>query len=131
MINSESIENDIITKMEKELLNAMKNCNVKKLDQLLHGALLFNIPSGETTTKSMDLDTYRSGNMRINQINSLEQQINLIGDNAIVSAVIDMKGMYFDYSLDGKYKIIRVWKLFHNNWKVIAGSSIAITKSSS
>ena len=74
----------------------------------------------------MDLETYSSGNMKINEIASSEQEINLIGDNAIVSIVIDMKGMYFDYSLDGKYKITRVWKLLNSKWKVIAGSSIKL-----
>lgn len=126
MITTESIEKDAIIKVEKELLNAMKNCAINKLDELLHEELLFNIPNGQTITKAMDLETYSSGNMTINAIKSSEQEINLIGDNAIVTVIIDMKGTYFDYSLDGKYKIIRIWKSFSNKWQVIAGSSIGI-----
>ena len=128
MATTKSTEKDPIIKIEKELLNAMKNCDVQKLDELLHEELLFNTPNGQTITKTMDLEAYRSGNMRINEIKSSEQKINLIGDNAIVSVTIDMKGMYFDYSLDGKYRIIRIWKLFNNKWKVIAGSSIGVEK---
>lgn len=128
MITTESVENDAIIKVEKELLNAMKNCDVKKLDELLHEKLFFNIPNGQTITKAMDMATYSSGNMRIDKIKSSKQKINLIGDNAIVSVIIDMKGTYYDYSLDGKYKIIRIWKSFNNEWKVIAGSSIEIKK---
>ncbi len=128
MITTESLKKDAIIKVEKELLSAMKNCDVKKLDELLHEELFFNIPNGQTITKSMDLETYSSGNMKINEIESSEQEINLIGDNAIVTVIIDMKGTYFDYSLDGKYKIIRIWKSFRNKWNVIGGSSIRIEK---
>jgi len=126
MITTESIEKDAIIKVEKELLNAMKNCDVKKMNELLHDELFFNIPNGQTITKSMDIETYSSGNMKINEIESSKQEINLIGDNAIVSVIIDMKGTYYNYSLDGKYKIIRIWKSFSNKWKVIGGSSIGI-----
>jgi len=117
---------DFIIKVEQEILNAMKNCDVKKLDELLHEKLLFNIPNGQTITKTMDLETYSSGNMTINEIKSSEQEINLIGENAIVSVTLEMRGKYLDYSLDGKYKILRVWKLLNDQWKVIAGSSSKI-----
>ena len=126
MTTTESIKKDIVIKVENELLNAMKNSDVKKLDELLHETLLYNIPNGQTITKAIDLETYGSGNMKIDDIKSSEQKINLIGDNAIVSVVIDMRGTYFDYILDGKYKIIRIWKSVNNKWKVIAGSSIKL-----
>lgn len=131
MITTESIEKGAIIKVEKELLNAMKTCDVKKLNSFLHEDLLFNIPTGQTVTKTMDLETYSSGNMKIDEIKCSEQKINLIDDNAIVSVVIDMKGKYFDYTLDGRYKIIRVWKSFNSNLKVIAGSSIKLKEGNS
>lgn len=126
MTTTESIKKDIVIKVENELLNAMKNSDVKKLDELLHETLLYNIPNGQTITKAIDLETYDSGNMKIDDIKFSEQKINLIGDNAIVSVVIDMRGTYFGYTLDGKYKIIRIWKSVNNKWKVIAGSSIKL-----
>ncbi|MCF6318791.1 MAG: nuclear transport factor 2 family protein [Proteobacteria bacterium] len=109
---------------ENKLLNAMKNCNIKALENLLHKDLLFNIPSGQTISKEMDIESYRSSNMRIVEIESSQQIINLIGDNAVVSVTIKMKGKYLDNSIDGKYRLIRVWKLYDKVWKVIAGSSI-------
>ncbi len=41
-----SKEKDSIAKLEQEILIAMKNCDVKKLDELLHEKLLFNLPNG-------------------------------------------------------------------------------------
>lgn len=128
MIITESIEKESIIKVEKELLSAMKNCDIKKMKELLHEELLFNIPNGQTITKAMDLEAYSSGNMKINKIKSSERKINLIGDNAIVSVMIEIRGTYFDYSLDGKYKIIRIWKSFSNKWKVIGGGSMVMEK---
>jgi len=107
---------------ENKLLSAMKNCNIKALENLLHKDLLFNIPSGQTISKEMDIESYRSRSMIIDEIKSSQQKINLIGDNAVVSVTIEMKGKYHDSSIDGKYRLIRVWKLYDNVWKVIAGS---------
>ncbi len=121
-----NMEKNTIIEVEKTLLNAMKDCDVNKLDELLHEELLFTIPNGETITKAMDLETYRLGNMTIDEITSSDQKINVIQDNAIVSVIIEMKGKFFDYPLDGKYKIIRIWKLVDNKLKVIAGSSIKL-----
>ena len=104
----------------------MKNGDVNKLETLLHHELVFHIPNGQTITKEMDLETYRSKNINIKDIKSSDQKIKLIGDNAIVSVIIEMQGTYFDYSLDGKYKIIRIWKYQDKLWKVIAGSNIKL-----
>lgn len=119
-------DKDLIIVAEKEILTAMKNCDVQKLDKLLHKNLLFNLPNGQTITKALDLETYRSGSMKIKEISSSEEQTTIIGDNAIVTVTIKMKGIYFNHILDGKYRFIRVWKLFNNSWKVIAGSSIKL-----
>ena len=113
-----------IISMEKEILDAMRNSDVKKLDELIHKDLLFNIPSGQTITKVIDLENYSSGNMKIEDISSSEQFINIIRDTAVVSATITMRGKYLEHIIDGKFRIIRVWKMFGNTLKVIAGSSI-------
>lgn len=126
MNDTEVKYHNAILNAEKELLLAMKNADVEKLDELIHEDLLFNIPNGQTVTKSMDLETYSSGNMKITDIEASEHLINFVGDNAIVSVIVEMKGQYFDYVIDGTFKIVRVWKLINNQWKVIAGSSIQL-----
>ena len=68
----------------------------------------------------------RSGNMKVHSISSSEQQINLIGDNAIVSVLIELKGKYLEHPIDGKFRYIRVWKLINDTWKVIGGSGVQI-----
>lgn len=121
-MNIQSDKNKIILSEEK-LLDAVQNNDIQSLDDLLHPDLLFIIPNGQIITKAMDLDIYRSRDMKINDIKLIDQEINFVGDNAIVVVTTEMKGQYLDNTLDGKYRFIRVWKSFNAKWKIIAGSS--------
>ena len=40
---------------ESQLLQAIKNSNIKMLDGLLNDDLVFKIPTGQTITKAMDI----------------------------------------------------------------------------
>ena len=117
---------DQIIASEKALLLAIKDRDIASLDNLLHDDLLFNLPSGQTITKAADLDAHRSGQMTIFAIEAKEQQINMIGDTAVVAVTINLKGKYADEPIDGTFSYLRVWKNFNNQWKVIAGSCIEL-----
>ncbi|MEA5605767.1 nuclear transport factor 2 family protein [Nostoc sp. UHCC 0252] len=111
---------------EKNLLSAMKTNNVELLDQLLHDELLFNGPSGETATKAMDLENYRSGNINLHTLESSDLMLNMVGDDIVVAVTVEILGNYLGQEIDGKFRYLRVWKLFENNWKVIAGSVVTL-----
>ncbi|MBA3681728.1 MAG: nuclear transport factor 2 family protein [Bacteroidetes bacterium] len=111
---------------EKKFIDAVKNNNVEVLDALLHDELQFIIPSGQVISKEQDLANYRSGNIFISDISSNELVVNLIGDTAISTMATTLKGKYFDQPIDGRFRYIRVWKLFNDQWKVIAGSGMQI-----
>ncbi|MEO6301856.1 MAG: nuclear transport factor 2 family protein [Bacteroidia bacterium] len=111
---------------EQRFLDAIKNNGVKVLEELLHDDLLFVIPTGQVITKEMDLDNYRSGNIFISDISSNDLLVNLINDVAISTMIVTLKGKYFDQPIDGKFRYIRIWKLFDGKWKVIAGSGMQI-----
>lgn len=114
---------------EKRLLEAMKTSNVELLDKLLHDDLLFNGPNGETATKSADLANYRSGNINLHAVESSNQLLSEIGDDVVVAVTVEIRGNYLEQELDGKFRYIRVWKLFGRDWKVIAGSVVALSAS--
>lgn len=126
MDKTQKLHKTQIENQEASLLSAIKNADTDKLEELLHDDLLFNLPNGITITKTMDLETYQSGNMVVSFIETSDQIINLIDDTAVVSVKINLKGKFSDQVIDGTYKYIRVWKLSGKNYKVIAGSCIAI-----
>ncbi len=115
---------------ENALVQAMKTSNVELLDKLLHDALLFNGPNGETATKAMDLRNYRSGNINLHTVESSDLMLSFFVDNAVVAVTIAIKGNYLGQDVDGRFRYLRVWKLFDGDWKVIAGSVVMLGKSS-
>lgn len=116
------MEKSSVVNAEIELLSAIKNVDVSVLEKILHDDLLFNLPGGQTITKEFDLNVYRSGKMKIDFIEASDQIINCIGDTAIVSVAVLLKGNYDNTPLDGTFRYIRVWKQFGEHLKVIAGS---------
>ncbi|OMQ12767.1 nuclear transport factor 2 family protein [[Flexibacter] sp. ATCC 35103] len=117
---------ETIVNAEIELLTAIKNADVATLDKMLHDDLLFNLPDGQTITKQFDLESYRSGKMKIETVEASDQIINIIADVAVVAVTILLKGNYEGNSLNGTYKYNRVWKQFDETVKVIAGSCVVL-----
>lgn len=115
-----------IEQLENQLLDAMLHADVETLDKLIHPDLLFNSAMGQTVTKEMDLQSYSSGLMKVHSISATNQQVNIIGDTAVVAVTIDMSGEYGVQPISGKVRFLRVWKQFNNNWQIIAGSSVMI-----
>ena len=120
-----TIEDQIIL-LEEELLSAMKAGDIAVLEQLIHDDLVFNIPNGLTISKSIDLETYSSGVMKIFDIEITERTIKSLDDCSIVAVTVNLKAKYGDQVIDGTYKYLRVWKLFGKSWKIIAGSGFRI-----
>ncbi len=115
-----------ILNLENRLYEAIKKSDVKELDELLHEDLLFIIPSGETITKEMDLDTYRSGNLKIHEIIPHVEELRIIDDLAVITLKMSLKGIYSDESFEAKYRYIRFWKECPDGIKVVGGSGISI-----
>jgi hypothetical protein len=105
---------------------AYRTHDIKVLDELLHDNLIFNIPTGQTITKSMDIDNYRSGIMTVHDISATDQTIKTIEDTSIVAVTIALKAKYADQMIDGKFRYLRIWKQFDNSWKIIVGSGFQI-----
>ena len=104
---------------------AIKSCDVAALDELLHDDLLFNMPDGETKTKAFDLETYRLGNMVVENLSATGRTINLIdSETAVVAVTVALTAKWYDTPIDGNFRYLRVWKRFGGKWKVIAGSVV-------
>jgi ketosteroid isomerase-like protein len=119
-------QNGLILDYENRLLNAMRASDIKSLDELLHDDLIFNIPTGQTITKSMDIENYQSGIMKVSEIIAIDQTIQSFDGVYTVAVTLHLKAKYADQMVDGKFRYLRVWKLFGNSWKVIAGSGFQI-----
>jgi hypothetical protein len=116
------ISREQVMEYENRLFAAMKIHDLETLDTLLHDDLLFNTHDGQTVTKAMDLDLHRSGLMVINSISASDYLVNLIGDTAIVAVTIETTGKIADLIMEGRFRYLRVWKMFDNKLKVVGGA---------
>lgn len=109
---------------EEKLLKSIKESDVQGLEKLIHTHLLFHIPNGAVITKELDIQAYRSRNMKVEEIDGKDHIINIVGDTAVVSVLVQIKGEAFGEPLDGAFRYLRIWKLVERDLKVIAGSCI-------
>ncbi len=119
-------QDEQVIEFEKRLLEALKTRDIQVLDELLHDNLIFNIPTGQTITKEMDIENYSSGIMTVYDISISDQTISTIENISTVVVTVYLKAKYADQIIDGKFRYLRVWKLYNNSWKVIAGSGFQI-----
>ena len=122
-----SINKEDIIDIENELIVGIKKSDVSFLDSVLHDDLLFIAPNGQTITKQIDLASHRSGEMFVEQLIPTIEDVKIIGDTAVVIVVYDTKGTMVGNPIQGKFKYIRIWKLFTDGLKVIGGSCIQLT----
>ena len=115
-----------IIENEKKLFDAFKNKDLTVLQELLHDNLLFVLPNGLTETKADVMNNYRSGDTVMTSISASDYVFSCIDDTVIVSLNLGLKGKYFDHIIEANFRYIRVWKLFDEGWKVIAGSGIQL-----
>ncbi|MGX1752291.1 nuclear transport factor 2 family protein [Sphingobacterium mizutaii] len=115
-----------ILKLENQLYEAMKSADIEALDNLLHNDLLFIIPSGEVINKEKDLESYRTGNLKIIELQPDVEHLNIIDDVAIINLKLKLNGSFSGDPFEAQFRYIRFWKEFEDGIKVIGGSGIAI-----
>ena len=121
MMNKEDI-----LKLENQLYEAMKSADIEALDSLLHNDLLFVIPSGEVINKEKDLESYRTGNLKIIELHPEVEHLNIIDDVAIITLKLKLNGSFSGDPFEAQFRYIRFWKGFEDGIKVIGGSGVAI-----
>jgi hypothetical protein len=117
-----------IAQCEEKLMQAIHDSDLGALDELLHENLLFNLPDGQTKGKAFDLETYRSGQMKVSRISAIDRTISPIDETvAVVAVTIDLNAVYYGQPIDGKFRYLRVWKSSGGKWQVIGGSVVPVS----
>jgi hypothetical protein len=70
------------------------------------------------------MDNYRTGDTVMTSISASDYVFSCIDNTVIVSLYLELKGKYFDHIIEAKFRYMRVWELFGEAWKVIAGSGM-------
>lgn len=127
MNNSREIETEII-QYEARLRQAMLRSDVKALDELLAPELIFTNHLGHLMTKKDDLEAHKSGTLKIEALIPSEENIQLIGDVAIVSVRVYILGTYAGVASEADFRFTRLWAPTSNGtWHVVVGHSSVVT----
>ncbi len=87
---------------------------------------MFILPSGETITKQIDMDTYRSGALEVDKLIPKIENLNVIGDLAVITLTVQLTGRSCGVPFEASYRYIMFWKKFTDGIKVVGGSGAAI-----
>lgn len=110
-----------IQQAEQQLIEAQLASDADTLARLLADDLIFVGPDGQLYDKAGDLNTHRSGMMRLTHSFPHEPIVKLLSGVAIVSVVVDLRGFVAEQPIDGSYRYTRVWTNENGPWQVIAG----------
>ena len=109
---------------EDQLLDALRQGDIDTLELLLHDDLRFVIPNGHVITKEEDVENYRKENIVITSLKTRNQEITMMGDNAVVTVIQELQGSYFKQPIEGSFRYLRVWKRSKAGWKIVGGASV-------
>ncbi len=109
--------------MKKKL--SKLNSEVKTLEALLDSELVFTNHLGQVLGKQDDRDAHQSGIIKIEQITTSEQKIQIIGNNvAIVTVRVHLISTYAEISSDNNFRFTRIWSLSSSGtWHIVAAHS--------
>jgi ketosteroid isomerase-like protein len=116
-----------IAECEGRLRAAVLAADVAALDALLADVVVFVDQAGRVLTKAMDLETHRSGRLRVTRLEFSEPVSRDLGEAAVVVVVrAAVAGTFGGAPFAGEYCYTRVWHRRAAGWQVVAAHCSAI-----
>lgn len=115
-----------INGQEARLRQAMLSADLAALDELLADDLIFATHLGQVLTKAMDIEAYRSGRLRMGQIDYSETEVRPLGELALVMTRCHLAGQYDGVAFAGDFRFTRLWRRYGEAWRIAAGHCSAI-----
>src|SRR5688500_743526 len=95
---------------EDRLYSAMIASDVAELDSIIAHDLRFAGPTGELSTRAMDLDLHRAGGTELHEFIPKELEIRVWSEQfALASAKVFLRGTFLGQAFAGDYRYTRIW----------------------
>ena len=119
-----------IVEVEDQLRTAMLSSDVAALNELLAPDLIFTNHLGQLLGKNDDLAAYRSGVLKIAELEPSEQHLRVLDEVAVVSVRMQVSGTYEGAPANGDFRFTRVWARSQQEiWQIVAAHSVLIAQS--
>jgi ketosteroid isomerase-like protein len=123
---SKFFESNILV-LENRLKYAMINSNISELDEMLADDLIFTNHLGQLMTKQEDLNSHKTGQSKIENIEFGDIKIMPFNEMALVNAEVQLVGNFNGESSKNTFRFSRIWSKNSNNvWQVIMAHSTLV-----
>lgn len=107
---------------ERRLQSAQREGDLDALDDLLHPCVVGAGPDGTVFTKVDDLDAYRSGSLRILDLEEEQVSVRQDGSTGMTQLVARVVAVHEGIDVVARLRYTRLWVLDDGAWRVIAAT---------
>lgn len=112
---------DLLT-AERQLQAAQRAADVESLDALLHPQVVGAGPDGTVFTKEDDLESYRSGALRITSLAEESLDVQEDGQTGVTRMVAAVSAVQDGAAMSARLRYTRLWVREDGDWRVLAAT---------
>jgi len=120
------ISQEQLVAAEECLRQAMLYSDVATLDVLISPDLIFTTHLGQVLNKQEDLDTHRSGLLKLTALTPSEQRVEFNEHYAVVSVLMQLQGSFQGEPFSARVRYTRVWSTIDKVLRIVAGHASVV-----
>ena len=109
-----------IKKMEEGGAQAAMKADTSAMGSSMTDDYSMVTPTGAVQDKTAVLDSFKSGERKIENIQLEDTKVRVYGNSAVVTGTSNIKGTYKGQDISGKYRYTRVYVKQNGKWKTAA-----------
>ncbi|SBT45287.1 nuclear transport factor 2 family protein [Micromonospora auratinigra] len=111
---------------ERQLQAAQRAADVESLDALLHPRLVAVGPDGAIFTKEDDLESHRSGVLRITSLVEESLDVQEDGETGVTRTVAAVDAVQGGAVVSARLRYTRLWVRDDGTWRVLAATIVPV-----
>jgi ketosteroid isomerase-like protein len=115
-----------LKKMEEARAQAAMKADTAAIDQSTTDDYAMITPAGEVEDKATVLNSFKSGDRKIESIQLEDTKVRVYGNTAVVTGTSNVKGTNKGQDISGKYRYTRVYVKQGGKWKAAAFQQTAV-----
>ena len=109
-----------LKKMEESRAQAAMKADTATMGGSMTDDYAMILPDGSVQDKAAVLDSFKSGDRKIENIQLEDTNVRVYGNSAVVTGTSNVKGNYKGQDISGKYRYTRVYVKQNGKWKTAA-----------
>ena len=115
-----------LIELENRFNEALVRADLKTVEDIEADDLIFTDSSGMVTTKSDELQSMRSGDVKFESIKMDNTRVQEFGNLAVVTGSLVEKAQYKSTDISGTYRFTDVWARRNGKWVHVAGQETLV-----